>query len=50
LAGYRGFARAQAVQLVVVDIKAVDQGYRVSKLLGRSVQNDKAQKIGTLDD
>lgn len=49
-AGYRTPARAQAVQLVVVDIKTVDQGYRTSRLLGKSVQNDKNQKIGTLDD
>lgn len=50
LAGYRRSARAQAVALVAVDIRTVDQGYRASKLLGRSVQNDKEQKIGTLDD
>jgi hypothetical protein len=50
VAGYRNAARAQAVQLVVVDIKAVDQGYRASKIMGRSVQNDHDQKIGTLDD
>lgn len=49
-AGSRRSVRAQAVQLVVVDIKAVDQGYRASQLMGRSVQNDKDQKIGTLDD
>jgi ribosomal protein L35AE/L33A len=48
--GYRRPARAQAVQLVIVDIKTVDQGYRASKLMGRSVQNDQDQKIGTLDD
>jgi PRC-barrel domain len=49
-AGYIRSARAQAVQLVAVDIKTVDEGYQISKLLGRSVQNDKDQKIGTLDD
>jgi sporulation protein YlmC with PRC-barrel domain len=48
--GYRAPARAQAVQLVAVDIKVVDEGYRASKLMGRSVENDKNQKIGTLDD
>lgn len=50
IAGSRSSARAQAVHLVVVDIQAVDHGYRVSKLLGKSVENDKDQKIGTLDD
>jgi sporulation protein YlmC with PRC-barrel domain len=41
---------AQGVQLVVVDLKAVAAGYRTSKLRGESVQNDKNDKIGTLDD
>jgi sporulation protein YlmC with PRC-barrel domain len=50
LAGSSEVAQAQAVQLVVVDVKAVEQGYRTSKLLGKSVQNDKDEKIGTLDD
>lgn len=50
LTGYRTPARAQAVHLVAVDIKVVDAGYRASKLMGRSVENDKNQKIGTLDD
>jgi sporulation protein YlmC with PRC-barrel domain len=50
VAGSSRSARAQAVHLVVVDIQAVDRGFRVSKLLGRSVENDKDQKIGTLDD
>ncbi len=50
VAGPRHSARAQAVHLVVVDIQAVDHGFQVSKLLGRSVDNDKEQKIGTLDD
>lgn len=49
-AGYCAPARAQGVQLVVVNIQAVDHGYRTSQLLGKSVQNDKDQKIGTLDD
>jgi hypothetical protein len=49
-AGYQRSARAQAVQLVAVDIKPLDEGYRASKLLGRPVQNDRDQKIGTLDD
>jgi hypothetical protein len=50
VAGSRRSARAQAVHLVVVDIQAVDHGFQVSKLLGKSVENDKDQKIGTLDD
>lgn len=45
-----GAAHAQAVQLVAVDVVAVGQGYQISKLIGRSVQNDKAEKIGTVDD
>jgi hypothetical protein len=50
LSGYRAPARAQAVHLVVVDIKVVDAGYRASHLIGRAVENEKNQKIGTLDD
>ena len=45
-----GVAHAQSVQLVAVDVVAVGQGYQISKLIGRSVQNDKAEKIGTVDD
>src|SRR5258708_31510463 len=45
-----GVAHAQAVQLVAVDVMAVGQGYQISKLIGRRVQNDKAGKIGTVDD
>jgi len=44
-------ARPQAgVSLVKVDLSVVGQGYRMSKLLGSSVSNDKSEKIGTLDD
>jgi hypothetical protein len=43
-------AWAQAVQLVALDVKAVAQGYRASKLIGERVDNDKNEKIGTLDD
>jgi len=50
LAGFVDRARAQAVQLIAVDVKAVADGYRTSKLLGTKVQNDKNEKIGTLDD
>ena len=38
------------VSLVQVDLSVVGQGYRMSKLLGRGVVNDKSEKIGTLDD
>jgi sporulation protein YlmC with PRC-barrel domain len=41
---------AQGVQLVEVDIKAIAAGYRTSKLRGANVQNEKNDKIGTLDD
>jgi len=38
------------VALVKVDLSVVGQGYRMSKLLGNSVVNDRSEKIGTLDD
>ena len=38
------------VQLVKVDLSVVAQGYRMSKLIGSSVSNDKNEKIGTVDD
>jgi PRC-barrel domain len=38
---------SQAVKLVQVDVNVVAQGYRVSKLTGSSVTNE---KIGTIDD
>jgi PRC-barrel domain len=50
LSGYRAPARAQAVHLLAVDIAIVDEGYRASQLMGRAVDNEKNQKIGTLDD
>jgi hypothetical protein len=43
-------AHAQAVQLVAVDMMTIGQGYQVSKLIGKSAQNDKDEKIGALDD
>ena len=39
-----------AVQLIKVDLSVVAKGYRMSKLVGTSVINDKNEKIGTLDD
>jgi sporulation protein YlmC with PRC-barrel domain len=38
------------VSLVKVDFSVVANGYRMSKLLGSNVINDKNEKIGTLDD
>jgi sporulation protein YlmC with PRC-barrel domain len=41
---------SQAVRLVTVDVNVVAQGYRVSKLTGNTVTNEKNERIGTLDD
>ena len=41
---------SQGVELVVVDIHAVADGYRVSKLIGSSIVNDQNEKIGTIED
>ncbi len=41
---------SQGVELVVVDIHAVADGYRASKLIGNSVVNDQNEKIGTIED
>jgi sporulation protein YlmC with PRC-barrel domain len=41
---------SQGVELVTVDVAVVGQGYRASKLMGKSVTNEKNEKIGTLDD
>jgi DNA uptake protein ComE-like DNA-binding protein len=43
-------AWAQAVQLAVVDVKTVAQGFQLSKLIGVRVNNDKDEKIGALED
>ena len=43
-------ALSQAVKLVTVDVNVVAQGYRISKLTGSSVTNEKNEKIGTIDD
>ena len=43
-------AISQAVRLVTVDVNTVAQGYRVSKLTGSGVTNEKNEKIGTIDD
>jgi hypothetical protein len=41
---------SQTVRLVTVDVNVVAQGYRISKLTGSSVTNEKNEKIGTIDD
>src|SRR5258705_11068000 len=38
------------VQLIKVDLSVVAKGYRMSKLVGATVINDKNEKIGTIDD
>ena len=38
------------VQLIKVDLSVVAKGYRISKLVGATVINDKNEKIGTVDD
>jgi sporulation protein YlmC with PRC-barrel domain len=38
------------VQLIKVDLSVVTKGYRMSKLIGSNVVNDKSEKIGTVDD
>jgi sporulation protein YlmC with PRC-barrel domain len=46
-----GPALSQAsVALVKVDLSVVAKGYRMSKLIGSNVTNDKDEKIGTIDD
>jgi sporulation protein YlmC with PRC-barrel domain len=41
---------SQGVQLVVVDVHAVADGYRASKLIGSTVVNDQNEKVGTIED
>ena len=43
------YARAE-VKLVVVDVVAVADGYRFSKLKGTDVHNSQNEKLGDLDD
>ena len=46
-----GPALTQAgVALVKVDLSVVAKGYRMSKIIGSNVTNDKDEKIGTIDD
>jgi hypothetical protein len=41
---------SQGVELLVVDVHAVAEGYRASKLIGSDVVNDQNEKIGTIED
>jgi sporulation protein YlmC with PRC-barrel domain len=41
---------SQGVELVVVDVHAVADGYRASKLIGSSIVNDQNEKVGTIED
>jgi sporulation protein YlmC with PRC-barrel domain len=43
-------ASSQGVQLVKVDVQVVTNGYRVSKLTGHFVVNDKNERFGKIDD
>jgi sporulation protein YlmC with PRC-barrel domain len=46
-----GPALSQAgVALIKVDLSVVAKGYRMSKIIGSNVSNDKDEKIGTIDD
>jgi|SRR5579862_401091 len=47
-ASYPAFS--QGVQLVKVNVQVVADGYRVSKLAGHAVVNDKNERIGKIDD
>src|SRR5436305_2093298 len=41
---------SQTVELMVVDVHSVAEGYRASKLIGSSVVNDQNEKVGTIED
>ena len=43
-------ALSQPADVLIVDVQAVAEGYRISKLIGSAVSNDKDQRIGTIDD
>jgi hypothetical protein len=38
------------VHIVVVDVKEVASGYRVSRMIGADVVNDRNETVGTVDD
>jgi sporulation protein YlmC with PRC-barrel domain len=46
----RSCAAQAGVALVKVDLSVVAKGYRMSRLIGSNVINDKNEKIGTVDD
>lgn len=41
---------SQGVNLIKVDVQIVENGYRMSKLTGHTVVNDKNENIGKIDD
>src|ERR1700736_1621041 len=41
---------SREIQLVVVNVHEIAEGYRTSKLIGSSVVNDQNEKIGTIED
>jgi hypothetical protein len=43
-------ALSQPADVLIVNVQAVAEGYRISKLIGSAVLNDKDQRIGTIDD
>jgi sporulation protein YlmC with PRC-barrel domain len=45
-----GATHSQEVQLAVVDVAKVAKGFRLTELLGRSVMNDRGERIGELQD
>lgn len=41
---------AETIDIVVVDIKAVARGFRVTSFLGNDVYNENDEDVGTLED
>ncbi len=41
---------ADDVAVLVVDVKAVARGYRMTSLIGRDVFNDRDESVGVVDD
>ena len=44
------FDTGEPADIVVVDVKEVARGYRLSHVIGSEVVNDRSKSIGTLDD
>ena len=40
----------RGIQLFVIDLRAVAEGYRTSELIGSTVVQDQNEKIGTIED